>query len=144
MAFLKIEKKKKNNNPHPNTHAHISCIKLIEPNRERHFVHKIFCRVKNELLLICVPNILCISIAYFHPNWSKGTAAVRGTQAINSCRHYWEIHVSHRVFGTRYAAHTHTVIYVEFYFKAFFNFLFLSIAQYDVWNWNGRCSFACK
>ncbi|XP_031623310.1 SPRY domain-containing SOCS box protein 3-like [Contarinia nasturtii] len=38
--------------------------------------------------------------AYFHPNWSKGTAGVRGTHAINSCRHYWEIHVSHRVFGT--------------------------------------------
>ncbi|XP_031623808.1 SPRY domain-containing SOCS box protein 3-like [Contarinia nasturtii] len=37
---------------------------------------------------------------YFHPNWSKGTAGVRGTHAINSCRHYWEIHVSHRVFGT--------------------------------------------
>lgn len=39
---------------------------------------------------------------HFHPNWSKGTAAVRGTHAINNGRHYWEIHVSHRVFGTRF------------------------------------------
>lgn len=41
-------------------------------------------------------------LAYFHPNWSKGTAAVRGNQPINRGLHYWEIHVSQRVFGTRY------------------------------------------
>lgn len=39
--------------------------------------------------------------AFFHPNWSKGTAAVRGTRVLNNGRHYWEIHVTNRVFGTR-------------------------------------------
>lgn len=40
--------------------------------------------------------------ACFHPNWSKGTAAIRGTRILNHGRYYWEIHVSERVFGTRY------------------------------------------
>lgn len=40
-------------------------------------------------------------IASFHPNWSKGTAGVRGTRILNNGRYYWEIHLSHRVFGTR-------------------------------------------
>lgn len=40
-------------------------------------------------------------IAYFHPNWSKGTAGVRGTRILNNGRFYWEVHVSHRIFGTR-------------------------------------------
>lgn len=39
--------------------------------------------------------------AFFHPNWSKGTAAVRGTRVLNNGRYYWEIHVTNRVFGTR-------------------------------------------
>ena len=38
--------------------------------------------------------------ARFHPNWSNGTAAVRGSTALNRGSHYWEVHVSHRVFGT--------------------------------------------
>lgn len=38
--------------------------------------------------------------AHFHPNWSKGTAGVRGTKAVNNGRYYWEIRVSQRVFGT--------------------------------------------
>lgn len=37
----------------------------------------------------------------FHPNWSKGTAGVRGTRVLNNGRFYWEIHVANRVFGTR-------------------------------------------
>ncbi|KAL3868904.1 hypothetical protein ACJMK2_041659 [Sinanodonta woodiana] len=38
--------------------------------------------------------------AHFHPNWSNGTAAVRGTRCLNYGRHYWEIKVSQRIFGT--------------------------------------------
>ncbi|KAK3590404.1 hypothetical protein CHS0354_008754 [Potamilus streckersoni] len=38
--------------------------------------------------------------AHFHPNWSNGTAAVRGTRRLNYGRHYWEIKVSQRIFGT--------------------------------------------
>lgn len=45
---------------------------------------------------------LLFILACFHPNWSKGTAAIRGTRILNHGRYYWEIHVSHRVFGTRY------------------------------------------
>lgn len=39
--------------------------------------------------------------AFFHPNWSKGTAGVRGTKVLNNGRYYWEIHVTNRIFGTR-------------------------------------------
>lgn len=40
--------------------------------------------------------------AHFHPNWSNGTAGVRGTRALESGggRCYWEVRVSQRVFGT--------------------------------------------
>ena len=40
-------------------------------------------------------------IAHFHPNWSNGTAGVRGTRMLNRGRFYWEINVSQRIFGTR-------------------------------------------
>jgi hypothetical protein len=39
--------------------------------------------------------------AHFHPNWSKGTAGIRGTRILNNGRYYWELKVSQRVFGTR-------------------------------------------
>ena len=59
--------------------------------------------------------------AHFHPNWSNGTAAVRGTQPINGGRFYWEINVSKRIFGTRYESrnlgnilNTNTVFFTEF------------------------------
>lgn len=39
-------------------------------------------------------------IAHFHPNWSNGTAGVRGTVPLNNGVHYWEIHISQRIFGT--------------------------------------------
>lgn len=39
-------------------------------------------------------------IAHFHPNWSNGTAGVRGTRKLNGGRFYWEINVSQRIFGT--------------------------------------------
>lgn len=39
--------------------------------------------------------------AFFHPNWSKGTAGVRGTKVLNNGRYYWEIQVTNRIFGTR-------------------------------------------
>lgn len=39
---------------------------------------------------------------HFHPNWSKGTAGIRGNRILNNGRYYWEINVSQRVFGTRY------------------------------------------
>ncbi|XP_054716489.1 SPRY domain-containing SOCS box protein 3-like isoform X2 [Uloborus diversus] len=38
--------------------------------------------------------------AHFHPNWSNGTAGVRGTRILNRGRYYWEIHVTQRIFGT--------------------------------------------
>ena len=38
--------------------------------------------------------------AHFHPNWSNGTAGVRGSKVLNGGRHYWEIKISQRVFGT--------------------------------------------
>ncbi|CAG2218534.1 SPSB3 [Mytilus edulis] len=38
--------------------------------------------------------------AHFHPNWSNGTAGVRGSVPLNYGRHYWEIKVSQRIFGT--------------------------------------------
>ena len=41
-------------------------------------------------------------ISHFHPNWSNGTAGVRGTRILNGGRYYWEINVSQRIFGTRY------------------------------------------
>ncbi len=40
--------------------------------------------------------------AHFHPNWSKGTAGIRGTRILNNGRYFWELKVSQRVFGTRY------------------------------------------
>ncbi len=40
-------------------------------------------------------------IAHFHPNWSNGTAGVRGTRTLHrSRRYYWEVCVSQRIFGT--------------------------------------------
>lgn len=39
-------------------------------------------------------------VAHFHPTWSSGTAAVRGTRILNNGRYYWELAVSQRVFGT--------------------------------------------
>jgi hypothetical protein len=44
-------------------------------------------------------------IAHFHPNWSNGTAGVRGTRVLNNGRFYWELNVSQRIFGTRYKIH---------------------------------------
>ncbi|XP_038057430.1 SPRY domain-containing SOCS box protein 3-like [Patiria miniata] len=38
--------------------------------------------------------------AVFHPNWSNGTAGVRGTRVLNRGRFYWELRLSRRVFGT--------------------------------------------
>jgi len=38
-------------------------------------------------------------VAHFHPNWSNGTAGVRGTRVLNGGRYYWEINVKN-IFGT--------------------------------------------
>lgn len=38
--------------------------------------------------------------AHFHPNWSNGTAGVRGTRVLNGGVYYWEVRVAQRVFGT--------------------------------------------
>lgn len=38
--------------------------------------------------------------SHFHPNWSKGTAGIRGTRILNNGRYFWELRVSQRVFGT--------------------------------------------
>ena len=39
-------------------------------------------------------------VAHFHPNWSSGTAGVRGTRVLNNGRYYWELRISQRIFGT--------------------------------------------
>lgn len=39
-------------------------------------------------------------VVLFHPNWSSGTAGVRGCRVLNNGRHYWEVRLSHRIFGT--------------------------------------------
>ncbi|XP_074640327.1 SPRY domain-containing SOCS box protein 3-like [Tubulanus polymorphus] len=39
-------------------------------------------------------------VVKFHPNWSNGTAGIRGNRSLNNGRHYWEIKISQRVFGT--------------------------------------------
>ncbi|XP_054285051.1 SPRY domain-containing SOCS box protein 3 [Macrosteles quadrilineatus] len=41
-----------------------------------------------------------LRVAHFHPNWSSGTAGVRGTRVINNGRYFWEVQVSQRIFGT--------------------------------------------
>ena len=39
--------------------------------------------------------------AQFHPNWSNGTAGIRGTKELQAgSRYYWEITIPSRVFGT--------------------------------------------
>lgn len=38
--------------------------------------------------------------AFFHPNWSSGTAGVRGTRILNNGRFFWELRISKRIFGT--------------------------------------------
>lgn len=38
--------------------------------------------------------------AHFHPNWSSGTAGVRGTRVLNNGRYFWELQLSQRLFGT--------------------------------------------
>lgn len=40
------------------------------------------------------------NIAHFHPNWSSGTAGVRGTRVLNNGKYFWELRLSHRIFGT--------------------------------------------
>ncbi|KAK4308304.1 hypothetical protein Pmani_019986 [Petrolisthes manimaculis] len=44
--------------------------------------------------------LLYARTALFHPNWSHGTAAVRGSRQLNGGVHYWEVQVSQRLFGT--------------------------------------------
>ena len=36
----------------------------------------------------------------FHPNWSMGSAGVRGTKPLTQGKHYWEIHVNEKVYRT--------------------------------------------
>lgn len=38
--------------------------------------------------------------AHFHPNWSSGTAGVRGKRVLNNGRYFWELNISQRIFGT--------------------------------------------
>nr|CAD7573204.1 unnamed protein product [Timema californicum] len=53
--------------------------------------------IGRELVRLYGPGL---RVAYFHPNWSSGTAGVRGTRVLNNGRYYWEVCVSQRVFGT--------------------------------------------
>ena len=39
-------------------------------------------------------------VAYFHPEYSYGTAAVRGNRVLNGSRYYFEVILGTRVFGT--------------------------------------------
>ena len=41
-----------------------------------------------------------LKTVHFHPNWSNGTAAVRGNTPLKHGRHYWEISLTKRIFGT--------------------------------------------
>ncbi len=41
-----------------------------------------------------------LKTVHFHPNWSNGTAAVRGNVPFSQGRHYWEVRLSQRIFGT--------------------------------------------
>ena len=41
-----------------------------------------------------------LKTVHFHPNWSNGTAAIRGNTPLNHGRHYWEIKLTQRIFGT--------------------------------------------
>lgn len=41
-----------------------------------------------------------LKVAHFHPNWSSGTAGVRGTRVLNNGRYYWELKITQRLFGT--------------------------------------------
>lgn len=41
-----------------------------------------------------------MTVVHFHPNWSSGTAGVRGVRPLDARRYYWELQVSQRVFGT--------------------------------------------
>ncbi|XP_049822694.1 SPRY domain-containing SOCS box protein 3 [Aethina tumida] len=41
-----------------------------------------------------------LRFADFHPDWSSGTAGVRGTKVLNNGRYYWEVAISKRIFGT--------------------------------------------
>ena len=44
--------------------------------------------------------------AYFHPDYSCGTSAVRGTHPlIGGWEHYWEIKMASAVYGTDMASH---------------------------------------
>lgn len=38
--------------------------------------------------------------ALFHPNWSSGTAGVRGGRILNNGKYFWELRLSQRIFGT--------------------------------------------
>ena len=52
---------------------------------------------KSDNVRLCGPKH---RVAHFHPDWSNGTAGVRGTRLLNGGRFYWEIKVSRRIFGT--------------------------------------------
>ena len=39
-------------------------------------------------------------IAYFHPHYAHGTAAIKGSRVLNGGRYYWEVYLGDRVFGT--------------------------------------------
>ncbi len=48
---------------------------------------------------VCLTGTL-LNTAHFHPNWSNGTAGVRGSVVLNGGIHYWEIKITQRIFGT--------------------------------------------
>lgn len=54
-------------------------------------------RNRSKEVVLSGPNFRTV---HFHPNWSKGTAGIQGKRPLNNGRHYWELHVSQRVFGT--------------------------------------------
>ncbi|XP_035216824.1 SPRY domain-containing SOCS box protein 3-like isoform X2 [Stegodyphus dumicola] len=54
-------------------------------------------RDKSHEVQLCGANL---KTAHFHPNWSNGTAGVRGTRILNRGLFYWEINVTQRIFGT--------------------------------------------
>ncbi len=76
-------------------------VRLYGPKQRIGIIDSDIHKIASIKSLTCALIVLLIT-AHFHPNWSNGTAGVRGTRCLNQGRYYWEINVSQRIFGTRY------------------------------------------
>lgn len=39
-------------------------------------------------------------IVIIHPSWSNSTSAIRGSKILNNGKHYWELRITNKLFGT--------------------------------------------